>query len=161
MPKSTLYLLCTALLIASSNLGAQVYEWRDARGVLTYGDRPPSGVEARRLGSLPSPERPSPTRDEAAGEDSGAAEPNISERLEEMRARREAEEEAREAAEQEREREAARARQCDQAHNHLAALESGQRVARFTSGGEREFLDEEARADEVARTRDFISDHCN
>jgi hypothetical protein len=39
-------------------------------------------------------------------------------------------------------------------------LQSGVRMARANDKGEREFLDDKARADEIARTQQLISANC-
>ena len=68
--------------------------------------------------------------------------------------------EAKAKAEKERQRTAERERDCVQARSELAALESGQRVSRFNSRGEREVLDDAGRADQIARTRKFVESDC-
>lgn len=150
-------LLLPLLALAPASVTAQMYEWRDAQGITTYGDRPPPGVETRPMGGVASNASPPPADDIATP---GPAN-DIGERVEAMRELRETEQQARAAAEQERQQEEERARQCEQARNQLAALESGQRVARFAAGGERVVLDDSARADETERTQDFISRHCD
>ncbi len=137
--------LATTTVCAS----AQVYEWRDAQGRLIYGDMPPVGVDARLVRGATPPRSPDP---DAA---STAAERELE--------RREAQAGRTEAAAQKaagRERAAERERVCGQARGQLAALESGQRVARFNEQGEREFLTDEQRTDEIERTRRFIADNC-
>lgn len=149
-------LLFALLATAATGVTAQVYEWRDARGNTTYGDRPPPGIEARPVGGMASSAAPPPADDIAIP---GPAN-DIGERVEAMRKLREAGQQERVAAEREREQEKQRAHQCEQARNQLAALESGQRVTRFATGGERVVLDDDARADDAARTQDFITRHC-
>lgn len=55
---------------------------------------------------------------------------------------------------------AMKADNCKRAKAQLAMLESGVRVARPNDKGEREFLDDKARADEVNRTRGAVNDNC-
>jgi hypothetical protein len=50
---------------------------------------------------------------------------------------------------------------CTAARNNLAALESGQRITRPNAKGEREFLDDSARAAEATRMRDMASKACS
>ncbi|WP_019562115.1 hypothetical protein [Caldimonas manganoxidans] len=50
---------------------------------------------------------------------------------------------------------------CTRARNYLQTLESGVRLTRTNAKGEREFLGDEARAAEVARTRELIAANCD
>jgi hypothetical protein len=50
---------------------------------------------------------------------------------------------------------------CTSARNNLAALESGQRIARPNAKGEREFLDDSQRAQEISRNRESVSKACS
>jgi hypothetical protein len=53
-----------------------------------------------------------------------------------------------------------RAENCRRARGHLAALESGQRIARTNDKGEREILDDRGRADEMRQAREVITSDC-
>jgi hypothetical protein len=53
-----------------------------------------------------------------------------------------------------------RAENCRNARAHLAALDTGQRIARFNDKGEREVLDDKQRADETRRAREVIASEC-
>jgi hypothetical protein len=53
-----------------------------------------------------------------------------------------------------------RAENCRRARSHASALESGQRIARTNDKGEREILDDKARADEMRRANDIIGTDC-
>ena len=53
-----------------------------------------------------------------------------------------------------------RRQNCDRARSHLAALDSGQRIARVNDKGEREILDDRQRAAEVQRAREVMSSDC-
>ncbi|MFM2398738.1 MAG: hypothetical protein RL341_895 [Pseudomonadota bacterium] len=50
---------------------------------------------------------------------------------------------------------------CTSNRNNLAALESGQRIARPNAKGEREFLDDSGRAAEIARAKESIAKACS
>ena len=54
-----------------------------------------------------------------------------------------------------------RQRFCTQARSQLVALQSGQRIARMNADGEREFLDDAARSEEIARLEQQIGQNCN
>ncbi len=156
-------LLALALMLASLPLPAQVYEWRDAQGAINYGDRPPPGVPARLIkGEGPlSGQSPEASGEDVAGEgEPTATQRTLAERELEARERRAQQAEARARAEQEQQLAEERERNCGQARNQLAALESGQRIARFNERGEREFLDDAGRAAEIERTRTYLAANC-
>ena len=53
-----------------------------------------------------------------------------------------------------------RAENCRRARSQLAALDSGQRIARVNDKGEREVIDDRARADEQRQARDVMASDC-
>jgi hypothetical protein len=55
---------------------------------------------------------------------------------------------------------AQRAENCQRARTQVATLESGQRMARVNAKGEREVLDDKARAEELAQARDAAASNC-
>jgi hypothetical protein len=55
---------------------------------------------------------------------------------------------------------AQRAENCRRARGHVAALESGQRMARVNDKGEREVLDDRGRAEELRQSREVITSDC-
>lgn len=153
-------LLATGVcLLVSMSAHAQVYEWRDASGQVMYSDRPPPGVDARVVRGTTqrlTPPAPAP----AAAAPAPAAQKTLADRALEFRQRREAdaaaEAERKQLASQETEKDAA----CTQSRSHLTALESGARISRYNSKGEREFLSDQERATEIERTRKQLEQHC-
>ena len=55
---------------------------------------------------------------------------------------------------------AARQDNCRRAQEQLATLDSGQRIARVKTNGEREYLDDTTRAQEAQRARQVIASDC-
>lgn len=53
-----------------------------------------------------------------------------------------------------------RAENCKRARGAQAALESGQRMARTNEKGEREVLDDRARAEELGQARSVVASDC-
>lgn len=145
---------CLLLSLTSAPLLAQVYKWTDAEGRVHYGDRPPAEASSRRL-------------------DTGRA-PSADAVREQQRAtaiiRREAEILASDRAriQAEVDREAARAREiaatyrafCDTAREELRVLDSGGAVYYDGENGEREFIDDDARAARITQLRTEIAEHC-
>jgi hypothetical protein len=52
------------------------------------------------------------------------------------------------------------AENCRNARSQIAALESGQRIARINDKGEREVLDDKGRAEEMRRAREVANSDC-
>lgn len=158
-------------MLAAFSAAAQIYTWTDKDGRTHYADTPPKSGEVKMIGPIRRP--PPPPQDEAEGGEGGAGTtgtpadaaaaqkpPALAERELEFRKRRAAEAEAQAKAEQETKREEERQRACSQARAQLAALQGGQRVARFSEDGSREFLDDAARQQEAGRIQDFLDREC-
>jgi hypothetical protein len=161
---------CVALLVASAAAHAQ-WKWRDASGSIQFSDRPPpANVPDRDILQRPAAPAPRPSAAPASaaaakaapGPATAAARPASSPLDRQVEARRKAEEQERAAkAKAEEERQAAlRADNCSRARSTLAMLDSGQRVTRMNDKGEREFLDDRQRAEEVRRAREAIAAQC-
>lgn len=157
-----------ALLLALP-VSAEIYNWRDKDGRLHYSDVPPAAGEAKRVetgATAPAAQPPAPGPAQPATDDSGtraaeSARPKtLAEQEQAFRERRAAAAEAQAAAEKKQQQEAERQRSCEEMRNQLAGLESGQRVARFNAAGEREVLDDAARAEETARLRRQLGQSC-
>jgi len=151
------------------------WKWRDKSGHVQYSDLPPpAGTSDQDI--LPRPSAPArrstPTvaataaPQVSAASASGVAAAGSAPRsgadaeLEAKRKKAEADAAAKAKADQERVA-ALRADNCSRAKAQLTTLESGIRLAQTnTKTGEREFLDDKQRADEVRRTRDVISENC-
>jgi hypothetical protein len=144
-------------LLAPLALAGEIYTWKDASGRVNYSDTPPPGaqqVRTLRQGTTEPQAAPAPA----------AATPqakSIAEQEVEFRKRRAAAQEVEAKAEKEKVAMEEKQRNCQQAKNQLAALESGQRVARFNEQGEREFLEDNQRAAEIERARKAVADWCN
>lgn len=155
-----------ALSLASSPAEAQ-WKWRDKDGRITVSDRPPPrDVPDRDILSKPVEPRRAAAPQAAASAASGAeaaAQPGAPSAMErEVQARKKAaeQEQAAKAKAEEDKLAAQRAENCRNARGHLAALESGQRIARTNDKGEREVLDDKGRADEMRRAREVVSSDC-
>jgi hypothetical protein len=157
-----LSLAALACLLSSGPAEAQ-WKWRDSHGQIHISDIPPPRdipekdvlqrpeVAVRKLAPAP-----------AASAAVGAAAPGkapVDPELEERRKRTEQEQAAR--AEADKQKAAAvRRDNCQRARDQLATLDSGQRISRVKADGEREVLDDDARAKEAQRTREIIASEC-
>ncbi|MBX3634460.1 MAG: DUF4124 domain-containing protein [Rubrivivax sp.] len=150
------------------------WTWRDASGQINASDRPPpKEIPEKDILSRPQPQAEvrrapvvaepasAPTSTPAATPATPAApvRPTQDRELEARKRAAEQEQAARQRAEDKKLAEQ-RAENCRRARSHLAALESGQRIARMNDKGEREVLDDKGRADEMRRAREIMSSDC-
>jgi Domain of unknown function (DUF4124) len=160
----TLGLLAFACLLAAVQLPAQAqWKWKDANGRVTVSDMPPPrGVSDKDILQRPDPKaRAVAAAAPAAPAASAASAPAkpVDKELEARKRAAEAEKAAKARAEDEK-LAAQRAENCKRARAHLAALDSGQRIARYNDKGEREILDDAGRATEARRAREAITSEC-
>ena len=156
-------LLLAALLAPTEQAHAQ-WKWRDANGSLIFSDRPPPrDVLDKDILGRPDTARRTAIPASAAAAASGATAAPVKTALDrEVEARKKAaEQEQNVKTKAEEERQARiRADNCMRARNHMAALESGQRMARTNERGEREVLDDAGRAAEMRQARDVMASDC-
>lgn len=149
----------SAAIIALALTGAAFaqYVWVDEKGIKQYSDLPPpASVPANRIlkhrGVAVSPQ---PEAETAA---TPKADLSVAEKEAEYRKRRaEQAEKDKKAAEQEKYA-ADKAKHCERAREYNRALESGQRIARTDKNGERSFLTDEQRAQELRDSRRTLED---
>lgn len=141
-------LLAAAILAFSGTALAQQYKWRDENGRVRYGDVPPPGVNATRLRPPPAPS-------------STPAAKSFKERDAEFRKRQQEAEKEREKQQQTAENASAKREGCQRAQEYIRTIESGQRISRTDSRGERYFLDDAQRAQELAKAREAAQQSCN
>jgi hypothetical protein len=159
-------LTCAAILGALLAVPAQAqWKWRDKNGQTQYSDLPPpAGVAESDILQRPNTaQRAAPAAVVAAsGATSGApalAPKGSDPELEAKRRKAEQEVAAKKKAEDEKVA-IAKADNCLRAKAQIRTLESGIRIARTNDKGEREFMDDTARAAEAKRTQDIIASDC-
>ena len=159
LPVLALITLCLAALPASAQ-----WTWRDKNGQVNASDRPPPrDIPDKDILSRPAPAAPrTPAPAASAASAPAAAAPGKGPLDRELDAKkRAAEQEQSTKAKGEEERLATqKAENCRRARSHVAALESGQRIARMDDKGEREVLDDRGRADELRQARAVITSDC-
>jgi uncharacterized protein DUF4124 len=160
-------------VLAASLLALPVeaqWKWRDKSGHTQYSDLPPpAGTADQDILARPSPSlrRSTPSTVAAAqpafaasAAASAVARNPVDAELEAKRKKAEADAAAKSKADQDKNA-ALRADNCSRAKAQLTTLESGIRLAQTNAKtGEREFLDDKQRADEVRRTREVITADC-
>jgi|KBSMisStandDraft_5_1062788.scaffolds.fasta_scaffold351631_2 predicted component of type VI protein secretion system len=162
----------TALLGATLALPAAAqWKWRDQNGHTQYSDTPPPPSVAdkdilQRPGGATGGARhaatTAPMATPPASAASGAptlAPKTVDNELEAKRKKTEQEAEDKKKAEDAKVA-AARAENCARAKAQQRTLDSGVRLSRTNDKGEREFLDDKARAKEAERTRDALASEC-
>lgn len=139
-----------ALSLLATPTAAQIYKYKDASGRVVVTDKPPPSKTPRRPAPLEEPAADAePATAPAASESRPAVDPKLEAKRKELELRQKAE-----ADEKQRAQEKEMKEFCDEARRQLAALESGQRVARYNATtGEREFLEDDQRNAEISRIR--------
>jgi hypothetical protein len=152
---------CCLLPLAAS---AQ-WQWIDNQGKKVFSDQPPPASVPeknilRRAGVPPSraaaaaPDEAVPAAEPAAPKPAG-----VDKELEAKKKKAETEEKARQDAEAAKVAKA-KAENCERARQAKATYDSGMRVARVNAQGEREILDDTARAAEQKRLQSIIQSDC-
>jgi hypothetical protein len=162
MPVFLAALMVSALTVSSAH--AQ-WTWRDKNGQVNASDRPPpKDVPDKDILSRPTPEASRRPAAAAAPASSASSAPAPAkgplERELEARKRAADQEQAAKARAEQEKLAAQRAENCRRARSHVAALESGQRIARVNDKGEREVLDDRGRAEEMRQAREVIASEC-
>jgi len=153
--------LLAGLLAIGTVLPSQAqWVWRDKEGRVTASDLPPPRdvVEKdilQRPDTVVRKSAPSP----AASTPASAARPAGDPQLEARKRAADQEQQAKARAEDERVSQQ-RAENCRRARGHVAALETGQSMARTNEKGEREILDDKGRAEELRRAQEVIAADC-
>ena len=160
-------LLLLALAASPAQAGMQ-WKWRDASGAIQYSDRPPPpGTPDSAILARPSPSARQVRSVEAASAAStpgsaGAAPAakTADPELEAKRKKVDDERAARQKAEEDKQAKV-RADNCERARGYERSLKDGMRIARTNDKGEREILDDQARAEELQRTQETIQANCD
>jgi len=149
-----------AMAVAASSY-AQLYKWVDKDGRTRYSDRPPVGIQATPLSPPPAPA--SAAAAPAAGnsaKDARKGPLTPAEQEIEFRRRIKEAQEAAAKGEQAKREEDERKENCARARDMLGTLQSGERIARTDSKGERFYLDDAQRVQETAKARAAVSTWC-
>lgn len=158
------WLTCSGLAMLALSLSlpaAAQWKWRDTNGRVTVSDTPPprevpdKDIIQRPQLLLRQGAAPAPSAVASGAASAPAGDKDLQSR------KKAADQQVQDKAKAEEQRQAAvRAENCQRARNHLTTLESGMRIARVNDKGEREILDDNARAQEVQRARAVIASDC-
>jgi hypothetical protein len=143
------------------------WKWRDKSGRTQYSDLPPpSGVTDADILQRPAAANRTAAAPVAAASAASAASaaplaaPRASDPELEAKRKKAEQEVADKKKVEEQKVAAAKAENCARAKDAMRTLDSGQRVARTNEKGEREFLDDTARATESKRAREVMASEC-
>ena len=158
-----------ALLVLVSLPAEAQWKWKDKSGHVQYSDLPPPfGTPDQDILARPSAQRRNgPAFAAASSASAPVASPasgplaprTVDPELDAKRKKTEGEQAARNKADEDRIA-ALKADNCERARSQLRTLDSGVRVARTNDKGEREFLDDQQRADETKHAKDAITADC-
>jgi len=159
---------CLIALVATGASAQSVWKWRDASGQVHISDAPPPTDVPdknilKRPGSAPAPAAEAAPQ---AAASASAAASGVDSELQKRKAKAEkadkekADKDAADKAALEKKNAAIKADNCQRAQTQAKALESGVRIARISASGEREYLDEKQRADELKRAQDSVAQNC-
>ena len=145
------------------------WQWIDSSGRKVFSDRPP-GVEVPEKNILKQPAARAKSNETQAGLPPPATGPvaapvaakpgeGVDKGLMEKKKQADAAETAKRKADEERVA-VAKAENCNRARQAKTGLDSGARISRINEKGEREFLDDSARAAESQRNQSIIDSDC-
>lgn len=158
---ATVWLVCCLAVPAQAQ-----WKWRDKDGRVTASDLPPPREvlekdilqrppEVRRAPAQPAASAPAQGAPGLASKPKGSLEREVEAR----KLAAEQQQAAKTKADEDKLR-AQRDENCRRARSHLAALDSGQRIARVNDKGEREVIDDRTRADEQRQAREVVASDC-
>lgn len=156
--RSHLFLALLLPLLIALPAQAQIYKWKDAQGRTVISDTPQPGAGKQ----VPVVRQaPAAAQDAAEGEPAAAAGPkswaekDLEFRQRQQEKRASAEKAAKEKAEADQRRD-----NCNRAREQQRILESGQRISRMKEDGEREFISDQQRQQEIERAIKNVQEWC-
>jgi len=142
-------LLFFCALAFTAHAHADLYKWTDAQGKVHYTDQPPT-LKAQVI------------KNSAAGQAdiTSRAAQSLDAKDQAYQKRRKEADEAHAKAEKEAEQERVQRENCTRARNNLGTLQNSPRVYSTNAAGQRIYMDDAARARELASSQKAVSDFC-
>jgi hypothetical protein len=142
------------------------WAWRDASNQLVFSDRPPPpGIKPAQIVRQPGPNAPldlSPAPAVIAKPaNAPAGVKSLAEREMEFRKRQQEKELAEQKSTESAARAAELAQECQRLRGYLRTLEDGVNIVRDDGQGNRKYLDDGQRQEEIKRLRDGLARNCN
>lgn len=139
-----------AALLVSTLVNAQIYQWKDVNGKIIISDKPPVGIasdqrkiEAKAAASSAPPQK-LPADQEM-----------------DFRKRQQVSQEKSDEAKKIESAAAKQKENCERMRRNLVLLESGERIAQRDDRGERSFMDDTQREQEIAKVLQALHSSCN
>jgi len=150
-----LTLMCTVLLAASAVANAQIYECTDSAGNKEFAQVCPPGTVQQKQKNSAGTGSSTPSGDAAAPK-------SLAEQEAEFRKRALEKKEAEAKAEKDQKDAQDAAANCNDARSQLKALQEGARIAKTDPNtGERSFLQDSDRPEEIAKAQKAVDSWCN
>jgi hypothetical protein len=141
--------LAAVILLSSTFVNAQIYQWKDANGKTVISDKPPTGQV--------SDQRKIEARTPLVGESS---QKTLADREMDFRKRQQESQEKFDKTRKEGDAAAEKKESCERLRRNLELLESGERVAQRDEKGERSFMEDAQREREIAKVRQTLQSSC-
>jgi len=139
-----------ALLLTTVAADAQIYQWKDENGKTIISDKPPAGNV-----------RPSRNAESEATPSATASPPkSLADKDLDFRKRQKDAQTSAEKSKAEQDLTAQREENCTNSQRHLRVLESGERIAMRDDKGERYFLEDTQRTQEIEKARQAVQSNC-
>ncbi|HZX31459.1 MAG TPA: DUF4124 domain-containing protein [Rhodocyclaceae bacterium] len=142
--------LCLAASLQLSPASAQVYQWKDASGRTIISDSPPPSA-AKGSRTVATDMQPG----SGGSAPKSYVEKDMDFKKRQQEAQKKSENDAKEQAAA-----ADRKNSCDRARSQLASLESGERLMMRDESGERRYLDDAQRQQEIENARRVMAASC-
>lgn len=142
---------------------AETYQWKDSNGQTVVSDiPPPPTVKGRRSigGSQPSVVSEKPAETAAEGAKPADAPKTVAEKDFEFKKRQQEAKEKADKLAKEQAAEADKRGNCERARNIVTALEANQPVSAYDEQGQRKFMDNAQREQELERARRAMAESC-
>ena len=139
---------------------AQIKCWTTADGKRACGDAPPPGAKVRMLKGTSASSEEAPAAKGGAATDAKKGPQTAAEREQDYRKRQAEAQKSAAKADQQKQDNDARKENCERSQEMLRTLESGQRIQRSDSKGERYYLDDAQRDQEAAKARAQVQQNC-
>lgn len=144
-----------AFAACTASVQAQVYKWVDKDGKVQYSDQPPppDATKSALQKVLPTSSSPAASQGDKAAEKAPDKGKEFVKRRSDSAEKQKKGDEASKLAQRKQE-------SCDDARANLKGLEAGGRISKTDANGERYFLDDDQRQQEIARTQGVVAESC-
>ena len=143
------FAIAVAALLATTAVNAQIYQWKDESGKTIMSDKPPIGGT-----------RSTRTIEAEAPATTAATPKTTADREMDFRKRQQESQEKAVKTQKEQAAAADKNDNCDKARRYLESLESGERMALRDDKGERYFMEDAQRQQEIVKARQSVQTSC-